>query len=95
MDTFTRDDLKSLLAIQDADCLTLTLPADPAQPQAAPILLKNLHREALHMLSGRGLRPSDARLILDPIEGLIGDPLYWREQAGGLALFRAREFLQT
>jgi Bacterial archaeo-eukaryotic release factor family 3 len=95
MDNFTRDDLKSLLAVQDAHCLTITLPADPAQPQAAPILLKNLHREALRQLGTRGLRANEARQILGPIEALIGDPIFWREQAGGLAIFRARDFVRT
>lgn len=95
MDTFTRDDLKSLLAIQAAHCLTITLPADPAQPQAAQILLKNLYREALRQLCARGLREPEARQLLEPIEALTTDPLYWREQAGGLAIFHAGDFFRT
>lgn len=95
MDSFTRNDLTSLLAVEEAPCITITLPADPAQAQAAPILLKNLHREAARQLEARGLKPQEAARLLEPVEKLIADPLYWREQSGGLAIFLAGGFFQT
>ena len=95
MELFTHDDLKSLLVVQDPACITLTLPADPAQAQVAPITLKNLSREAARQLEARGWKPQEAARLLEPVEGLVADALYWREQSGGLAIFLAGGLFQT
>lgn len=95
MELFTHDDLRTLLAVQDPTCITITLPADPAQAQAAPIKLKNLSREAARLLEARGYKPQEAVRLLEPVEKLVADPLYWREQSGGLAIFLTGDFFQT
>lgn len=93
MDTFTRDDLKNLLEHHDAACLSIFMPTG-ADSQAAPIRLRNLLREAEQQLLVRGLRIPDVKAFLEPLENLLTDSSFWREQSRGLAIFRSADVFQ-
>lgn len=94
MDTFTRDDLKNLLEHHDAACLSIFMPAG-ADSQAAPIRLRNLLREAEQRLAVCGLRTPDVKAFLEPLESLLTDSSFWREQSKGLAIFRSADLLHN
>ena len=89
MKTFTRDDLKALMALQDGWCVSLYLPThrDASQTQQDPIRLKNLLREAGDRLNRNGLSLGAARALLDPAHQLVTDNELWRQPDEGLALF--------
>jgi hypothetical protein len=93
MDTFTRDDLRDLLEHHDAACLSIFMPTG-ADSQAAPIRLRNLLREAEQQLLVRGLRIPDVKAFLEPLESLLADSSFWREQSRGLVIFRSAELFQ-
>jgi hypothetical protein len=93
MDTFTRDDLKNLLEHHDAACLSIFMPTG-ADSQAALIRFRNLLREAEQRLLASGLRVPDVKSFLEPLEDLLTDSLFWREQSRGLAVFHSEEFFQ-
>jgi hypothetical protein len=90
MDKFTRDELRSLLESgTERFCVSLFLPTHRAgvDIQQDPIRLKNLLRQAEDELTARGLRAAEARDLLQPASTLLNDPVFWRHQADGLAVF--------
>lgn len=95
MDLLSRTELESLAAVQDERCVSIYLPTHKAGPdtQQDPLRCKNLLREAEKQLSTVGMRASELKNILTPARDLELDPVFWRHQSDGLALFlSAKEF---
>lgn len=68
--------------------MTAYLPTSPSPElaQQGPIRLKNLLRRAEEKLVTRGVRPAEARTILEPGYQLVDDHRFWAEQTEGLAV---------
>lgn len=95
MDLLSRTELESLAAVQDEQCVSIYLPTHKAGPdtQQNPLRCKNLVREAEKQLSTVGMSASALQNILTPARELESDPVFWRHQSDGLALFlSAKEF---
>ncbi len=94
MNLLTRTDLTELMEHQGDCCLSIYMPTfrSGAETLQGRIRLKNLHTEALDLLTERGLRPPQARDLLEPLERLINDNCFWQTQRDGLAIFLAPEF---
>ncbi len=89
MKTFSKDELKSLMAKQEGFCISIFMPiyrvGAPAQQNQ--IRLRNMLRIAEEKLLAGGCRPQEAKILLEPIQGLIGNVIFWKHQSDGLAIF--------
>jgi hypothetical protein len=89
MNTFSRNELKALMTKQEGYCISLFMPTyrAGAESQQNQIRLRNLLRAAEDKLLAGGCRPQEARTMLEPVQGLIGNVTFWRQQSDGLAVF--------
>lgn len=94
MDLFTRDDLRTLLEPRSGPCVSLYLPTHRGGSEADPIAFRKLLSSAQDDLVRLGKRTSEAREFLEPLHRLVDDPLFWRNQCDGLAVFLAPDFLR-
>lgn len=88
MNVFTRNELKTLMEKTKGPCVSIFMPTlrGGAQSQQNPIRFKNMLREAEERLVAAGLRPSEAKELLEPAQKLLLDGPFWR-QSNGIALF--------
>jgi hypothetical protein len=96
MDTICLNDLKTLINSDGKLRVSIFLPTHHrgGVDQQDPIRLKNLLRKAEEQLSAKGLRPAEARSMIKPIETLLTDNLFWRQQGDSLAMFlEANQYL--
>ena len=89
MKTFSKDELKSLMAKQEGFCISIFMPTyrAGAPAQQNQIRLRNMLRVAEEKLLAGGCRPQEAKILLEPLQGLIGNVIFWRHQSDGLAIF--------
>ena len=89
MKTFSKDELKSLMAKQEGFCISIFMPTyrAGAPAQQNQIRLRNMLRVAEEKLLAGGCRPQEAKTLLEPLQGLIGNVIFWRHQSDGLAIF--------
>jgi hypothetical protein len=101
MNVVTRDDLQELVQTPTGPCVSMYQPAHrvgaDTRTHAAqdPIRFKNLLREAERRLVDSGLRPRDARGLLESPRSLLDDSIFWQYQADGLAVFVAPGVMRT
>jgi hypothetical protein len=88
MKTLSSDELKSLIATQEGYCISVYMPIYRSGAESQnQIRLRNLLRTAEDKLLTGGCRPQEAKTILEPAHGLIGNVTFWRQQGDGLAIF--------
>lgn len=89
MDTFSRDELRTLLNENAALSVSMFLPThrSAAESRQDQIALKNLLREAREQLVARGLREAAASRFLAPAHELEVNSAFWRAPSDGLAIF--------
>ncbi len=97
MDIPSREDLNGLMTARDGWHVSIYMPTHRAGDQIRqdPIRLKNLLRTAEEELAERGMRPAEARQLLEPARNLIDDASFWRNQSDGLALLLSARDLHT
>ena len=97
MDKLTLDDLGALALLGAQPCVSLFMQTHRAGPdiQQDPIRLKNLVGRAEEALVEAGLRAPEAREVLEPARALMDNPVFWRHQSDGLALFAAPGLFRT
>jgi hypothetical protein len=88
MNVFTRNELKTLMEKTEGPCVSIFMPTlrGGVQSQQNPIRFKNMLREAEERLVAAGLRPPEAKDLLEPAQKLLQDGPFWR-QSNGIALF--------
>jgi len=93
MNTFSKEELKNLMEKQAGLCVSIFMPTyrTGVEIQQNQIRLRNLLREAEEKLIAGGVRPQDAKSLLDPVQSLVGNVLFWRRQQDGLAIFASAE----
>ncbi|HEU19168.1 MAG TPA: hypothetical protein ENO00_07295, partial [Deltaproteobacteria bacterium] len=93
MNIITLDELKVLLAGQQGLCVSLFMPTHRRgrETEQDPIRFKNLLRQAEEHLQSKGLRSPEAMEMLKPAQRLLNDPVFWRHQSDGLAVFVSSE----
>jgi hypothetical protein len=86
MDVITRDDLEQLVKKQEFPAVSIYMPTHRAGPEVRqnPIRFKNLFQKAQAMLDDMGIPGND---ILQAVQGVERDNLFWSKQSEGLALF--------
>ncbi len=89
MDIIRSIDLRRLSTAGPGPCISLFLPTQRAGAEAGQgrIRLKNLLTEAGRRLRSLGLRSPEAAELLSPAVALLKDPIFWKHQADGLAIF--------
>lgn len=97
MSTWTKETLQELVAATQKPRLSLFMPTirAGAQTQQNPIRFKNLMREAEEQLRSHGLSAADTQRLLEPLQELHDDDLFWQQQRDGLAVFRSYDLLQV
>jgi hypothetical protein len=88
MNVFTRNELKTLMEKTEGPCVSIFMPTlrGGVQSQQNPIRFKNMLREAEERIVASGLRPPEAKELLEPAQKLLQDGPFWR-QSNGIALF--------
>lgn len=83
------DELNILMNKQKGLCVSIFMPTfrAGAESQQNQIRLRNLLRGAEEKLISCGLRQQEAKALLEPVQGLIGNVMFWRKQSDGLAIF--------
>jgi hypothetical protein len=89
MKSLSNYELKTLMNKQKAPCISMFMPTHRtgAEIQQNQIRLRNLLREAEEKLLDGGLRTAEAKALLEPVSGLLGNVIFWRQQSDGLAVF--------
>lgn len=93
MEILTIDELRMLAQQSHEPSLSIFMPTHRAgrETQQDPIRLRNLVREAENRLQARGLRTPDIAALLQPLQALLEDSLFWQHQHDGLAVYRAAD----
>ncbi|MFP3937632.1 MAG: hypothetical protein ACLFVW_04760 [Phycisphaerae bacterium] len=93
MELISQGELNSLLKEPGAPCASLYMPTHPAGPENRqdPIRYKNLLRKCEELFKQDSVGASEIQRLLERPRQLIGDAPFWRKQAGGLAVFIARD----
>jgi hypothetical protein len=89
MKSLSKDEMKALMSTQNPPCISLFMPTYRAgvEIQQNQIRLRNLLRHAEEELLAKGLRASEVKKLLEPVQGLLGNVIFWRQQSDGLAVF--------
>ncbi|HWP97749.1 MAG TPA: hypothetical protein VN426_12970 [Syntrophomonadaceae bacterium] len=89
MNLLNKEAFITLMNIKADPCVTIYSPTYRAgvQMKQGPIRLKNLYREAEVRLLNKGLRTSEAKFFLKPVQDLIDDRKFWQHQRDSLAIF--------
>ncbi len=93
MDLLSRDDLGTLLEGHVGWHVSMFMPMIQrgAATQQNPIRCKTLLRQAGEQLLANGLRLQEAHDLLQPVQHLLADHIFWQRQSHGLALFLASQ----
>jgi hypothetical protein len=97
MNALSQDELKTLMGEQRGLCISIFMPTfrTGTESQQNQIRLKNLLRSAEEKLLAGGLRPQEAKELLEPAQALSGNVPFWRRQSDGLALFLSQDLFRT
>lgn len=91
MDTFSRDDLRRLLANRQMPCVSILMPTSRGAGQEDKIRWKNQVRAAEKKLLAQGYPASDAKTLLKRATELREDVPFWQDVSLGLAAFLSPE----
>lgn len=96
MNSISREEIKTLISVQKPPCISLFMPTyrAGAETQQNQIRLKNLLRELEEKLHAFGLRSQESKTLLEPVQSLVGNVLFWRHQRDGLAVFISPELFK-
>jgi Bacterial archaeo-eukaryotic release factor family 7 len=89
MQLLSKDDLKTLMAVQGDRCVSIYLSTHRLgiETRQDPIQLRNLLREATERLIADGLHTHEVEVLLEGVQDLLGDGFVWRHLGEGMALF--------
>jgi hypothetical protein len=94
MDVFTEQDLRALLEEREPPLVSLFLPTPRGSAEEARLRFRHLLAQVEERLRCWGLRAAEVHQWLRPLRSLETDTFFWSQQADGLALFYARDFLR-
>jgi hypothetical protein len=96
MNALSKDELRLLIEKGKTPCLSIYMPTHRAgaEVQQNAIRLKNLLKEAEDRLVAGGRRAADVEKLLEPVQALVKNNPFWRQQSSGLALFLCPDFFR-
>lgn len=91
MHDFTREDLRSLLAIRGVTAVSAFLPVHPQRGEQDEdiIRMRNMLKDAEARCRAKEMRQADVDAFLSSAYSLLDDAPFWRSEGAGLALFVA------
>jgi hypothetical protein len=97
MDVLTQEQLRELIEAGRDPCVSITMPTHRSgrDVRQDPVQLKNLLNQAEQQLIARGMRPTLARDMIDPLRGLIEERDFWLHSRDGLVAFLSEGFHQV
>jgi hypothetical protein len=97
MNELSKDELRLLIEKGKAPCLSIYMPTHKAgaEVQQNAIRLKNLLKEAEERLVTGGRRAAEVEKLLEPVQALVKNNPFWRQQSSGLAIFLCPDFFRT
>ncbi len=91
----TREQLLELAKVHDNDCVSIFMPTGRAGEAVdsgeGQIRLKNSLKGVKKILDEEGRSEKEKRAVLDPVEALLDNLQFWRNQSDGLAIFAKKE----
>ncbi len=86
-------ELKTLAQEHEGPCISIFMPTHRggAETQQSRIRLKNLLTRAEERLIAGGLRRPEAGELLDPVQELLENEVFWQHQSDGLAVFVSQD----
>jgi predicted transcriptional regulator len=89
IDAISKSQVSKLLEISSGPCVSIFMPTHRGGPETLqdPIRLKNLLRDITQRLTTDGLRSTEIKKLLAPVNNLLNDSQFWQYQCDGLALF--------
>jgi hypothetical protein len=97
VDIPTPADLKMLVSFRDDICVSIYLPTTPLTPDAQKdrIALKNAAKQAADQLQARKVGKRRTADLIDELDDLVDDDVFWRFQARSLAVLASPENVRT
>ncbi|MFN7119717.1 MAG: hypothetical protein ACK4TA_23175, partial [Saprospiraceae bacterium] len=98
MSFIKKNEFANLADYHGNHCISIFLPTHrkgmEVNEEQDRIKLKNMVQEVSNMLAERGLTPQAVTQRLEPVQALLADGLFWRQQLDGLAIFMGEDFFQ-
>ena len=98
MKLLTLKELEELYQITNENAISIYLPTHKAGKevlnQKDARTLKNHYQQIKKKLAGKGMHENEIENLLQPINQLINDGNFWRQQLGGLAIFLSDGFFR-
>jgi len=97
MDLLSRNDLGTLLERRPGWHVSIFMPMihRGAETQQNSIRCKTLLRQAEEHLLANRLRPQEMQALLQPVQQLLANHVFWQRQSHGLALFLAPQIFRA
>jgi hypothetical protein len=97
MDLLSRDDFGTLLETRPGWHVSIFMPMvhRGAETQQNSIRCKTLLRQAEEQLLLNGLRPQEVQDLVQPVQALLANHVFWQRQSHGLALFLAPQIFRA
>jgi hypothetical protein len=97
MEILTTEQVRGLIAASTPPCVSIFMPThrQGRDTRQDPVQLKNLLKSAEEQLEARGMRPSDARELLEPGRLLLDDHHFWQHSNVGLVIYLAPDFFRA
>ncbi len=97
MDRFSKEELKDLMLPCGERCVSIYLPTHRASEEGRQDLIRfrNLIKTVEERLVQGGLRRSEAKEFLTPLQRLLDDPAFWQYRSNGAAVFLSPNLFRT
>lgn len=99
MPLITKKEIAELHDINQEHCISIFIPTHRAGKKVLQeedaLALKNQLKEVKNKLSKKGLSADDINKRTQPVQELLDNSSFWREQSDGLAVFIADDFIKT
>ncbi|MEO7313967.1 MAG: hypothetical protein ABIW47_02195 [Ginsengibacter sp.] len=96
MQIITKKEIAELIDVNQENCISIFIPTHRAGKKVLQgedtIVLKNQLKEVTNKLAKKGLPAGDIKKMMAPVQQLIDNTSFWREQSDGLAIFIADGF---
>ncbi|MBK8487128.1 MAG: hypothetical protein KA954_08405 [Chitinophagales bacterium] len=96
MPLITKKEIAELSDVNQENCISIFIPTHRAGKKVLQgedtLVLKNQLKEVNNKLTNKGFSAGDIKKIMAPVQQLIDDTSFWREQSDGLAIFIAEGF---
>lgn len=93
MNALSKEELKDLMQKRNDWCVSMFMPTyrTGVESQQNSIRLRNMMRQSEEALTEAGLRAQEAKELLGPVQELVNNILFWRNQSDGLAIFVSKD----